>query len=473
MTIPITTFVDIQIALAAAGAAQASFGTPAFLNDHSAVSGNRMLGPYSSLASVVAAGFSATSEFYLWASAIISQTPRAAQFYSVNRGGGESVADALNAAVAANPSAFYCVNMASRTDEDILALALWTETQSKIAVMQSNAASMLDDATGITAEVQFGGTIADGDYPLTFTGFGLVSPVTVTVTRAGASPVDADALAVALDAALDGEAGLSAVLASVSTADDTVAIAITDGLIGTIEAGTPPVGATMDVTITDGDIGSQLFALQYTRCVTAYNADDSAYLDGAWSGRCLGFDLDVRKGIWAFHPLVGQLGATLTEPQANVLRAANMNMFAPTVSTAGVATSAFTMQGFTPSGTAGAGRRIDITITMDWLRARMEESGISTLLRAADGVPMDDDGINMFSTGYEGVYATGVAAKHLSRRIVPDGQDYAGEQTPLLLAPTEASLTQNEFDTRQFSHQGIVYLQQFAEKVSLSLNASL
>ncbi len=472
MTIPITTYVDISIALAAASAPQASFGTPGFLNDHSAVSSNRLLGPYSSTSAVLAAGFSANSSFYLWAAAVFAQSPRAKQVYSINRGAAETVTAALNDAVASNPSAFYAVNMESRTDTDILALAAWTETQTKIAVMQSNAASMLDNSTGITAECTFAGTLVDGTHSLTFTGFGLASPVTVEVTRTGGSPADFDAMAVALDAALDGEAGLSSVLSSVDSSGPTVSIAITDGLIGTITPSAPGT-SELNVEITDGDVGSQLFALQYTRSMLAYNASDSVWLDGAWTGRCMGFDLDSRKGIWAFVPLVGIAGSTLTEPQVTVLRNANVNYFAPTSTTAGVATQAFTAQGFTPNGNPGEGRRIDITTSLDWLKARFEEGGISALLRAPNGITLDDDGINAFNAVYEGVFEEGLGAKHLDERVVPSGQDYAGEQTPLLLPPTFAGLTQTEREGRNMSHSGVVYLKQFAEKVSLSLNASL
>jgi hypothetical protein len=472
MAIPITTYVNISIALAAAGAAQAGFGTPAFLNDHSAVSSNRLLGPYSNLSAVVDAGFGTTSTFYLWASAIFSQQPRASQIYSINRNS-ETVADALNAAVASNPSAFYAVAMESRTDDDILALAAWTETQRKIAVMQSDAASMLDDTNGLEATATFGGTTADGDYDLTFTGFGLVSPVTVTVTRTGGSPATDTDLAAAMEIALDGEAGLSGVLNDADAVDEVVTIQMTDGVpVGTITSSAPG-GASLTVVVTDGDIGSQLFANQYTRSLLAYSASDAVYLDGAWMGRCLGFNLDVQKGIWAFKSLNGIAGASLTEAQATVLRAANVNYFAPAQSSAGVNTAAFTAQGFTPSGTAGNGRRIDVTTTLDWLHARLEEAAISTLLRETHGIAMDDRGINRFSAAYEGVFETGIAAKHIDPRVVPTGEDYEGEQTPLLIAPRAALLTTAEREARELTHSGFLYLQNFAEKVNLNLNASL
>ncbi len=473
MSIPITTYVNVAVSLTPSGVSRATFGTPAFLNDHSAVSGNRILGPYTNTAAIVAAGFSTTSTFYLWADQVFGQgSPSPAKVYSINRAGGETVTDSMNAAVALDPSAFYAAAMESRTDDDLLALAAWTETQRKIAILQSNAASLLNDATGITAEITFAGTLVDGVHSLTFTGFGLASPITVEVNRTGGSPADFDAMAVALDAALDGEAGLSTVLASVDSSGPTVSVSITDGLIGTITSSAPGT-SEVNVSITDGDIGSRLFALQYARSALAYHPTDGEYLDGAWMGKCLGFNLDAQKGIWSYKQLKGVPAASaLTGPQVTVLRAANINYFAPAQTSAGVTTPSFTAQGWTFNGSAGAGRRIDITTTLDWLHARYEEAAINTLLRESLGIPQDNAGIHRFTAAYEGVNELGVTAKHLDERTVPDGFTYAGEQTPLILAPLSANLTATEREGRTLNHTGIVYLQSFTEAVGLSISAS-
>lgn len=471
MSIPITTFVNVAVSLTPSGVNSAGFGTPAFLNDHSAVSSNRLLGPYTRDTDILAAGFASTSTFYLWAQKVLGQgSPSPASVYSVLRGSSETVTDAYAAVILSDPGAFYALAMESRTDADILELAAVTEVQRKISFAQSDAASLLNDATGITSELTFAGTIVDGSYEVTFTGFGLVTPVVVAVSRASAE--DEDALAVLLDAALDAEGDLTAVLASVDSSGPTVSVAITDGLIGTITTAAPGTGELNSV-ITDGDIGSQLFALQYTRTALAHHTSDAEYLDGAWMGKCLGFNLDVEKGVWAHKQLTGISGnSSLNSSQIAVLRNANVNVFAPAVTSAGVTTPAFTSQGWMPSGSAGAGRRIDVTTTLDWLHARLEEAGINTLLRETNGIPQDSKGIHRFTAAYEGVGETGVSANHLSERSVEAGLQYEGEATPLIIAPRASSLDAAAREGRTLAHTGIMYLQSFTEAVGVSISAS-
>ncbi len=56
-------------------------------------------------------------------------------------------------------------------------------------------------------DLQFGGTLVDGDYTATFTGGGLGAPVVVTVTRAAGVPANVAAMAVAMETAIEALTG--------------------------------------------------------------------------------------------------------------------------------------------------------------------------------------------------------------------------------------------------------------------------
>lgn len=471
MPVPITYYVNVSVTLQGAGTAAAKFGTPLFLNDHSSVDSAVLLGPYSSLSDVTDAGFSTSSPFYNWASAVTSQNPRPQSFYSGLLAAGDVTAS-LDAIEAFDPASWYMINMESRASADILDLAAWTESRRKLAMAQSNDPSLLDPTTGMSFSAQFGGTPTDGDYDLIFTGFGLGSPVTVTVTRAAGTPATNDDLAAAMETALDtAEAGpLNGVLVtgSPSATTDTVVFDTVDGLIGTVTTAAPGAG-TLTATVTDADIGSQLFANQYTRTALVYNSSDTVYLDGAWTSRCLGFDLDVKKGVWAYKQLNGVSGSTLTNAQAQALRNVNANYFAAAQATSGLNTPVFTAQGWVPFGTAGAGRRIDVMSTLDLTHARFEEDLINVLLRETHGVPYDDAGINRFVAAIKDRFSRLVAAGHYTNFIVPEGQPDAGTLTPSVTAPLLSETTTSERASRTLTIQGLAYLRSGIERVVFSV----
>ena len=60
MSAPITTFVDVTVNLTGAVATAFGFGTPLGVFDHS-ITANRLDGPFTDLAAVVAAGFTSTA----------------------------------------------------------------------------------------------------------------------------------------------------------------------------------------------------------------------------------------------------------------------------------------------------------------------------------------------------------------------------------------------------------------------------
>lgn len=477
MSQSITHYVNVSVSLEGTGPQPAGFGTPIFVSDHT-VTANRLDGPYTNLADMVTAGFTALTPEYAWASAVFAQQPRVTQVYIGRRAGGDaSLAASLDAILAVDPGAWYCINLESRTDADIAALAAWVEAASfpKIAVAQSNATS-LTEGQGPSYTATFGGTPADGTYRLIFTGFGLVSPVNVDVVRTAGTPADNTALGVAMDAALDTAAAPAGdledvlVASSIGNAIGVVSFRLQPGLAaGTITVTDPESPDGLVVATTDAAIGEVLFRAAYTRTALLYHATDSEYLDGAWCSRCLAFDLDVQKGGWAYKRVNGIAGDTLTNVQVSNLRGINCNYFAPAVMSSGVAVQSFTAQGWMPSGDAAAGRRIDVTTSLDWLKARLEEAIAGVLLRATHDVPFTDAGINRFAAATRGVLAIGLAAGHLIEFTVPEGEDQEGTKTPFLDFPKLADTTTTQRVNRELDATGLGYLRSSIEKVVFAM----
>lgn len=140
MPAAITEFIDVDVLLAGAAADKFSFGTLMGVFDHT-VTTNRQDGPFTSLAELVAAGFTstATPNVYGWASAVFAQDDGVDQVLI----GRIDVADAnltasLDAIEAAGSDTWYITNIETRTDADIALLAAWTETRTKIAIVQSD-----------------------------------------------------------------------------------------------------------------------------------------------------------------------------------------------------------------------------------------------------------------------------------------------------------------------------------------------
>jgi hypothetical protein len=336
---------------------------------------------------------------------------------------------------------------------------------------------MVDDTNGLAFDATFGATPEDGDYDLIFTGFGLVSPVTVTVARS-TTPDTNDDLAAAMDAELDTAAGgggdLEDILQpdSIESEDAVVSFAIADGLIGTVTSSAPG-SATLTVEVTDGDLASQLFALQYTRAPLFYNSDDSVLLAEAVMCRCFGNDLDVAQLSWDFKKLIGIVGSTLNETQVAVLRNANANYFATTITSAGQESVAFTAPGWTSNGPSGQGLPIRVTTSTDWMLAKWEERVLNMHLREPDAVWLDDDGLNRLDAIGRSIAADGLAANHFIGKVVPEGELYAGTETPAIFVPKAKDLTTEERETGTVTVPMVVYIKPSLAKTVVNVKVRL
>lgn len=140
MPAAITEFIDVDVLLSGAAAEKFAFGIPLGAFTHT-VTVNRQDGPYFSLAEVVAAGFTstATPTIYAWASAVFAQDDGVDSLLIGRIDAADlNLTASLDAIEAAGANTWYITNIESRADADIADLAAWTETRSKLAIVQSD-----------------------------------------------------------------------------------------------------------------------------------------------------------------------------------------------------------------------------------------------------------------------------------------------------------------------------------------------
>lgn len=209
---------------------------------------------------------------------------------------------------------------------------------------------------------------------------------------------------------------------------------------------------------TAGNIGEDLRTQTYHRTALIHHAiDDSAggsdesdgYLDGAWSSRCLGFDLDAPngRGQWIFKQLVGVPYNDLTSAQVANVYAENANVYGITKGLS-----------FPSKGTMASGRFIDITTSVDWLKARLEESIIETLVNDPVGLDMTSVGLGKLTRATNTVLGNGVLYGHLT----PD-------QDQIFRWPTPNQISQADRTARTLTGTGTLYLAGGIVQVNLNI----
>lgn len=447
----ISIHVNASLAVASAGGATAAFGTPMLVVEHS-VTANRQDGPYSSIAAVEAAGFTvaAAPAAHAWASAVFAQQPRAASVLIGRRASGETLPAALSAIEAADPSAFYAINIALNTPNEIMALAAWTETRSKIAIAQTSSAAVL---AGTASEQQVstftvGGT-TDGVYSIAV--FHAWTDALLGTASYTASSDTASDIATGLRAAWDAVPALAAISEPAAGTGADVEITFDgpgNGYRFVLVAASSLTESTPAFVQNVLELGS---ALGYNRTAVVYHDDDTEHLDGAWTGRCLSFALDAPNGasIWAYHRLAGVTATRLTDAQKTAILDDNGNYYAPVTYTSGVEEAGFTVRGQMLSG-----RRIDITTSIDLTRARLEEALLRAFLRASavnSKIPMTDEGIQLLAGVARGVLDNLVRAGHYA-----DGatSSLTGRRAPYIDAPALSSLSSPQRAARRITLSG-------------------
>lgn len=165
---------------------------------------------------------------------------------------------------------------------------------------------------------------------------------------------------------------------------------------------------------TAGNVALDLQAAGYNRTALIYHSlDDSAagdapshgYLDGAWASSIAGLDLDAPNGVGiaAYRQLDGIPFDAVSSGQASEIFGADANLFGRNKGL-----------NFTSKGTMASSRFIDVTTSLDWLKARLEEEILSAFVATATKIPYTNAGINITRAAAQEVFDRGVSFGHLS-----------------------------------------------------------
>lgn len=171
------------------------------------------------------------------------------------------------------------------------------------------------------------------------------------------------------------------------------------------------IAQSLDADILDGTASSVALALQafgYNRTALIYHATSTGtdgYLDGAWSSRGGGLNLDAPNGvgIWAYKQLSGVTFDDVSEAEAAEIFAADANLYGRLKGLS-----------FTSKGTMASGRFIDVQTSLDWIKVRCEEAVLSAFVGTPTKIPYTDAGINMLKSAVQSVLDQGVSFGHLS-----------------------------------------------------------
>lgn len=366
--------VQVNISTQTTAVSQAGFGTPLIAAFHNHFP--ERVRSYTSLAGLVADGFSTTEAAYLAAQAILSQTPKLPRFKVGRR------ALAHTQILRITPSL-----------PSVLGVTVYTVTINGVAF------AFTSDATPTVAEVTAGLTtlINAGSEPMT--AVDATTHVTLTADVAGAVnrvelSTSTGKLLTRQDLTVD--PGIATDLSAIDAEDpdwygliiDNQSKAEIVAAAAWAEARIKLFGATTadaDVLVTgSGDLASSLKASGYARTYLLWASKPHDYGAAGWMGRL--FPLDPGSATWKFKSLAGVAVDTYTDAQRTQLRAKNANWYE---SVGGVG---ITQEGWTP-----AGEFIDVTHGVDWLRARLQERIYSRLVNL-DKVPYTNAGASLIES---------------------------------------------------------------------------
>src|SRR5690606_22892175 len=139
----------------------------------------------------------------------------------------------------------------------------------------------------------------------------------------------------------------------------------------------------------------------------------------AWAAQRLAVNPDVQTTTWKFAQLVGITASSITSTQKAAVLARNANIYLPFFSTSA-----------TGDGTAADGTHLDLVLSADWVKARVEEALAQLFINASargSKIPYPNAGLNTLSAETLKVLDLGVRAGHFVSR------------TPFVLMPTLAS----------------------------------
>ncbi len=232
--------------------------------------------------------------------------------------------------------------------------------------------------------------------------FDLVVETTGTSTAAVATSSPAPDATIDLDAILAENGGFYAVI-SEDKGDGwhklVSAWAETNRRLYFAQSNTPGVkGSDTD------DLLSVLGGLAREFTVITQHASDTDEQSEAWPAKKLEANPDVKTTAWAYATLAGITPGTFTQTERQNLEGKNGNLY-------------WLFYGFGSMwpGVTCAGRKIDVRISLDWTKARIEE-GLAqlflTVYNANSKIPLTDEGISQGAAVIKSVGRQGEVAGH-------------------------------------------------------------
>lgn len=295
---------------------------------------------------------------------------------------------------------WYFLVITSKTEQDILQLASYIETQKKIFFALTNEIGVKQSIPHIQtltfdADLVTGNTV---DLKIDTVSIAQVSFTTDHDTTMGL-------LAQAIQ-----DSG-KVLTATVTAAREITITAETPGELIEITEITIIGGASQansDLVTTQDpkdNIASKLQSKNYDRTTLLYTAISDNDIEAAWIG--LNAPEDPGSITWAFKQLNGVQSDSLTNNEKSSVHSKNANTF---TEVGGI--------NITEKGTVASGEFIDIIRGTDFLQARMEER-IFTALASSKKIPYTNQGIDVFRSIINGVLQLGIDQRILTDNPAP------------------------------------------------------
>lgn len=363
--------VQVTISASTSQPSQRGFGTPLILGTHSRTSNT--VDTYSSLSAMVSDGFTVDDPLYKMASAIFSQSPRPPQI-KVGRD-----TSAIDTTFTVDFSGSTAGTIGFTLVEPDGTEHVFTETWATSATASAAAlAATVDAVVGLDASAA-GGVVT---VSLTTAGdYFFIKDVSTGVAAGYVLETTADrGYDTLLNSILNEDPNFYAVMA-LSNSDaniDTIATWVNAnkrlGLFG------PHVGDPGDFTAT----ADALMSGNNDRVASIpHRAGREEFIEAAWAGRCL--PNAPGSQTWSLQELSGPVADSWTDSEITTLEADNSNYY---TNVAGLS--------ITRNGVTHGGEYIDVTRSLDWLTARIQERIFAVLVNAKK-IPYTDSGVQMIA----------------------------------------------------------------------------
>jgi len=274
-----------------------------------------------------------------------------------------------------------------------------------------------------------------------------LSPSSVAIGRIDGGDADLTASLVAL-AAVDNSGWRYLNISSRADADILLAAAWAES---NEKIFIPQSDDSVILSASSGSIADTLKGLTYNRTHILHHALDAEFLDGAFTGRVAGANLDQVNGQvnMNLRVLNGVTVNTISSGEAANARAQNAGFF-----------SRIGGNNVAQHPRMASGRWLHHQNAMDWLLIRSREDVLAKLI-GIDFMGMDDAGIGIIEATLRDRAARGVANGMFSARLNP-----AGEETPKITAPLVADISdQDNIDGVLRGFRVEAYLRNAAQRV--------